>query len=177
MKKLNAKAITYYALLIALNVILTRVGSIRIGGGGVEFVRIGFGGFPVVFAGLVFGPIAGGIIGAIGDIVGMIISPMGGYLPHFTLNAALAGIIPGVVMIKCKDKKCITSFWKLLLAVSAGQIISGVILWSYFMNLLFGTPYAAILPTRIISHLVNIPIYVYMTKVLITRLPIVMKEF
>lgn len=176
MKKLNSKSIAYYALLIALNVVLSRIGSIRIGGGGVEFVRIGFGAFPVVFAGIIFGPLAGGIIGAIGDIVGILISPMGPYLPHFTLNAALTGIIPGIVMIKCKNKKCMASFWKLTLAISAGQILSGTILWAYFMHSLFGMSYAAILPTRIISQLVNIPIYVYMTRVLVTRLPIAIKE-
>lgn len=176
MKRLSSKSIAYYGLLVALNVVLSRVGSIRIGGGGVEFVRIGFGAFPVVFAGIIFGPLAGGIIGAIGDIIGILISPMGPYLPHFTLNAALGGIIPGIVMIKCKDKKCMTSFWKLTLAISAGQIIAGTMLWAYFMNTLFGMSYAAILPTRIISQLVNIPIYVYMTRVLVTRLPIAVKE-
>ena len=171
MKKISTKSIANYALLIALNVILTRIGSIRIGGGGIEFVRIGFGGFPVVFAGIVFGPVAGGIVGAVGDVVGMIVSPMGQYLPHFTLNAALTGIIPGIVMLRCKDKKCTASFWRLALAVSAGQILASIMLWAYFMNHLFGTPYGAILPARIISQLINIPIFAYVTKILVSRLP------
>ena len=176
MKKLNPRSIAYYALLIALNVILTRVGSFRIGGGGVELVRIGFGGFPVIFAGIIFGPFAGGIVGAIGDIVGMLINPMGEFLPHFTLNAALLGIIPGIVMLKCNDKKCMTSFWKLLLAISAGQIISSIIVWAYFMNILFGATMKAILPVRIASQLVNIPIYMYMTKILLNRIPVPIKN-
>ncbi len=52
-KKMSTRNIAYYGLLIALNIVLTRVGSIRIGGGGVEIVRIGFGGYPVIFAGIV----------------------------------------------------------------------------------------------------------------------------
>ncbi|CCQ93931.1 conserved membrane hypothetical protein [[Clostridium] ultunense Esp] len=172
MKKLSSKNIAYYALLIALNVVLTRVGSIRIGGGGTEIVRIGFGGFPIIFAGIVFGPLAGGIVGAVGDIIGMIISPMGPYMPHFTLSAALTGAIPGLIMMKCKDKECRTSFWKLLLAIGVGQVTTSILLWAYFMKTLFSIPLVTILPGRVISQLVNIPLYAYMTKVLISRLPI-----
>jgi ECF transporter S component (folate family) len=171
-KKLNSKNIAYYALLIALNVVLTRVGSIRIGGGGTEIVRIGFGGFPVIFAGIVFGPLAGGIVGAVGDIIGMIVSPMGPYMPHFTLTAALTGVIPGLIMMKCKDKVCRTSFWRLLMAIAVGQAITSILLWAYFMKTLFGMPLATILPGRVISQLVNIPLYAYMTKILISRLPL-----
>lgn len=173
MKKINAKKISYYALLIALNIILTRVASIRIGGGGVEFVRIGLGGFPTVFAGIVFGPVAGGLVGGIGDLIGFFINPMGPYMPHFSINAALNGIIPGLIMLHCKDKNCKTSFWKLSLAIGAGQIFAGIIIWSYLMTTLFGLPLVAILPSRIISHLINIPLYAYIAKVLITRLPMV----
>ena len=176
MKKLNSKSIAYYALLIALNVILSRVGSIRIGAGDIEIVRIGFGSFPIVFAGIIFGPVAGGIVGAIGDLVGMIISPMGRFMPHFTLNAALIGVIPGLVMLKCKDKKCLTSFWKLCLAILPGQVIASILLWAYFQNILFAMPYAVILPARIISQLINVPIYAYMTKILVNRMPMAIKN-
>ncbi|NLW40260.1 MAG: folate family ECF transporter S component [Tissierellia bacterium] len=172
MRKLNAKNIAYYALLIALNVVLTRVGSIRIGGGGTELVRIGFGGFPIIFAGIVFGPVAGAIVGAVGDIIGMIVSPMGPYMPHFTLNAALTGVIPGLIMMRCKDKGCKTSFVNLLVAIAVGQVTTSIVLWAYFMKTLFGIPLVTILPGRIISQLVNIPLYAYMIKVILSRLPL-----
>lgn len=171
MQKLSAKKIAYYGLLIALNIVLSRVGSIRIGGGGVEIARIGFGGYPIIFAGIVFGPVAGGIVGAVGDVIGHFMSPMGPYMPHFTLSAALTGVIPGLVLIRCKDKECKTSFWKLLLAIAIGQVITSIAMWAYFMKTLFGIPLITILPTRIISQLINIPLYAYMTKVLISRIP------
>lgn len=40
------------------------------------------------------------------------------------------------------------------------------------MKTLFSIPLVTILPGRVISQLVNIPLYAYMTKVLISRLPI-----
>lgn len=171
MQKLSAKKIAYYGLLIALNIVLSRVSSIRIGGGGVEIARIGFGGYPIIFAGIVFGPVAGGIVGAVGDVIGHFMSPMGPYMPHFTLSAALTGVIPGLVLIRCKDKECKTSFWKLLLAIAIGQVTTSIVMWAYFMKTLFGIPLITILPTRIISQLINIPLYAYMTKVLISRIP------
>lgn len=172
MQKLSAKRIAYYGLLIALNVVLTRVGSIRIGGGGVEIVRIGFGGYPVIFAGMVFGPAAGGIIGAVGDIIGHIMSPMGPYMPHFTINAALTGILPGLLIMMFRSKESRTSFWRILLVIGVTQIVTSIIIWSFLMNILFSMPLAAILPTRIVSQLINIVLYAYITKVLMTRLPI-----
>lgn len=171
MKKFNSKKIAYYALLIALNVVLTRIASFRIPIGGVETVRIGLGGFPIVFAGIAFGPLAGGIVGGIGDAIGFFMSPMGAYMPHFSLTAALAGIIPGLIFMKFRDEKSMTSFTKLSLAIGSGQILAGIILWSYFMTSLFGMSLAVILPGRVISQLINVPIYAYMTKVLVTRLP------
>ncbi len=170
MKRLTAKNIVIYGMLIALNVVLTRVGSIRIGAGGTEVVRIGFGGFPIIFAGILFGPIAGGIVGAIGDIIGMIISPMGAYMPHFTLTAALTGIIPGLIMMNCKDIACRASIKRLLLAIGVGQIVTSIILVPYFMNTLFGVPFGVSLPPRLISQAISIPLYAYATKIILVRI-------
>lgn len=170
MQKISPKKITYYALLVALNVILTRVGSIRIGGGGTEIVRIGFGGYPVIFAGIIFGPIAGGIVGTIGDLIGMIVSPMGAYMPHFTLVAALTGIIPGIIMMVFKDEESKNSLWKLLLAIGVGQIITSIFMTPYFMQTLFDIPMITTVPGRVITQAIQIPLYAYMTKVLVNRL-------
>ena len=172
MKRLTAKNIVIYGMLIALNVVLTRVGSIRIGAVGTEVVRIGFGGFPIIFAGILFGPIAGGIVGAIGDIIGMIISPMGAYMPHFTLTAALTGIIPGLIMMNCKDIACRASIKRLLLAIGVGQIVTSIILVPYFMNTLFGVPFGVSLPPRLISQAISIPLYAYATKIILVRIAV-----
>lgn len=174
MKKLSTRNIAYYSLLIALNVVLTRVGSIRIGGGGVEIVRIGFGGYPVIFAGIVFGPIAGGIVGAVGDIIGMLISPMGPYMPHFTLSAALTGIIPGLVMIMAfkESNESKRSFWKLVVAIGIGQVITSIFMVPYFMQTLFSVPMITTVPGRLVSQAFHIPLYAYVTKILISRLSI-----
>lgn len=170
MRRFSAKNIVIYSMLIALNVVLTRIGSIRIGGGGTEIIRIGFGGFPVIFAGIAFGPIAGGVVGTVGDIIGMIVSPMGPYMPHFTITAALTGIIPGLIMMNCKDKTCKTSFLRLLIAIGVGEVITSIILVPYFMNTLFGVPFEVSLPPRLISQAITIPLYAYTARILLNRI-------
>lgn len=168
MKKMATKEMVRLSILIALNIVLTRVGSIRVGGGGVEIVRIGFGGYPVIFAGIIFGPAAGGIVGAVGDVVGHFMSPMGPYMPHFTLTAALTGIIPGLVMRAFKEPKM--TFWKLALAIGAGQILTSVVLVPYFINIFFKVPMITIVPGRIIGQAVHIPLYAFVTQVIEKRL-------
>ncbi len=172
MQKLTTRKIAYYGLLIALNIVLTRVGSIRVGGGGVEIVRIGFGGYPVIFAGIVFGPLAGGIVGAVGDVIGHFMSPMGPYMPHFTISAALTGILPGIIMMLFRDKESKSSFWKLTIAIAVGQITTSIFLVPYFMETLFSVPMVTTVPGRVIAQAIHIPLYAYMTRVLVNRLSV-----
>ena len=55
MKRLPIKVLIISALLVALSVILGRFASIRIPLGGVEALRIGFGTFPIVLSGFLYG--------------------------------------------------------------------------------------------------------------------------
>jgi len=172
MKRIGTRELVFMALLVSLNIILTRVASIRLSIGGVDVIRIGFGGFPVILAGIMFGPAAGGIVGAVGDIVGYYINPMGPYMPHFTLTAALTGIIPAMILMPVK--KSIPSYWQLLLAVGIGQAITSIILVPYFLQTLFKIPMAATLPGRIIELAVNVPVYVLFAEVLLKRINMVL---
>lgn len=168
MNKLSVKKMTYYSILIALNVVLTRFGSIRVGGGGVEIVRIGFGGFPIIFAGIILGPTAGAIVGGVGDIVGFLISPIGPYMPHFTIAAILTGVIPGLIVKIFRRPKF--SFWKLVVAIGIGQIITSILLVPIFLERLFSTPLLVTIPGRIQSQIIQIPLYAFLTKTIEKRL-------
>ncbi len=167
MRRFTTRQMVYMALLITLNIILTRMASIHIVFGGVEGVRVGFGGLPVILAGVMLGPIAGGLVGALGDILGYFVNPIGAFMPHFALTAALRGIIPGLLLF---NSKRVASFWYTLLAVAVGQIISSLILVPYFLKLLFGIPIIATLPGRLISQGLTIPFYAAVTVMLMKRI-------
>jgi ECF transporter S component (folate family) len=165
--KINTRLTAYLSFLTALTIILTRILSIRIPIAGVEGVRIGFGALPIIFAGVAFGPLAGGIVGALGDLIGYFINPMGAYMPHFTLTSFLTGFIPGLIVFyvlrRCRTLPVI------FIAISVGQLITALIMVPYFINLLFGVPYQVIVPPRLIGQLINIPLYVYFIKLLLNK--------
>lgn len=172
MKKFSTREMVYMSFLIALNIVLTRVASIRISFGAVEGIRIGFGGFPTILAGIMMGPIAGGIVGAVGDIIGFSINPMGGaYMPHFTLTAALTGIIPSLILMLFKRGNY--SLWQLIIAIGISQSITSIILVPYFLQLTFKIPFFATLPARIFSQCINVPIYSILIQTLLKKLNMV----
>lgn len=167
MKKISTRQLVYLAFLVSLNVVLTRIASIRIPLGGIDGIRIGFGDFPVIFAGLLFGPAAGGIVGTVGDLVGYYINPMGAYMPHFTLTSALTGIIPAALL--SFTKKNVPSFWQLLIAIGIGQITAKVILLPYFLQITFNMPMNLLMPARIISQGLNILVFSIVAEILLKR--------
>jgi ECF transporter S component (folate family) len=157
---MTTRMLTRMALLIALNVILERILSLRIILGGVEGLRIGFGPLPVVFAGIFMGPLAGGLVGAVGDLVGFFINPTGPYMPHFTLTAALRGIIPGLlIFLASRGGRREVGVFPLFLAVAAMFILVNVLILPYFIEILFGTLRVATVPAKIVEAVVSIPAY------------------
>jgi ECF transporter S component (folate family) len=165
--KISSRTITITGFLIALSILLTRVASIRLAIGGVEGIRIGFGGLPIILGGILFGPLYGGIIGAFSDILGYIINPIGAYMPHFTLTSALTGIIPALIL-KINQKNELNIF-KLGIAVTVGQVITSLILVPYFIHTIFGIPWVVLMPARIIATPINIVIYINIINILIKR--------
>ena len=63
MKKLNVKTIVFAAVLVAMNLVLSRVLVINIG----STLRITVSATPIYLASLWFGPLVGGICGGLGS--------------------------------------------------------------------------------------------------------------
>lgn len=154
------------SFLTALSIVLTRLLSLHIAIGGVEGIRIGFGGLPIIFTGILFGPLAGGIVGAISDILGYIINPMGAYMPHFTLTSFLTGFIPGLIIYYVFKRK--RNYWTLFLAIAVGQTISSVILVPIFLQSLFEIPLKATFLPKLVGQMIHIPVYAYLVRLLLT---------
>lgn len=162
MKKMNVKAIVISGVLIALNIILSKFIAIP----GV----ISFGGFPIIFGGIVFGPILGGIVGTVGDIVSFIIKPTGPFMPHFVLTSALTGIIPGILVRTLKNDPRYPKLWKIFIAILIGQVTTTVLMVPYFREVLFGHPFLVTMPKALSKQAINIPAYSIIIKILIQAL-------
>lgn len=160
----------YMSLLITLSIVLTRLFSFRFSISGIEGIRIGFGSLPIILAGIVFGPLAGGIVGALADIIGFFINPMGAFFPQITLTSFLTGFIPGV--LNCYILGNTQRYWQLFTAILIGQIISSVVLVPFFLYHLAGLPIISTLVPQIITTAIQTPFYAYFIKFLLNLSPL-----
>ena len=165
--KISSHKITTMGFLIALSIILTRIASLRIAIGGVEGIRIGLGKLPIILGGIIFGPLAGGLMGAFSDLLGYFINPIGVYMPHFTLTSALTGIIPATILILMRKEE--PNVFDLGVAITAGQVITSIFLVPYFLNILFGIPLKILMPPRIVAEPIQIFIYTYTINIILKR--------
>ncbi|MGQ9622327.1 MAG: folate family ECF transporter S component [Candidatus Caldatribacteriaceae bacterium] len=154
----KSQKIALAGMLIAMSVVLTRFASIRLTVGSVEGVRIGFGTFPIILGGLIFGPLWGGIVGALADVIGFSLSPVGPYFPHFTLTSALYGVIPGILALLPFQKRTAQLLWSVLLP----QVGIGCLLTPYFLHTLFDMPWKILLIPRLVSTPLNIVFYAFL---------------
>ncbi|WP_394023192.1 folate family ECF transporter S component [Anaerococcus martiniensis] len=92
-KKLTVNMITKMSIFAALTVIFRRFLTITI----FSSTKIGLGYLPTIMAGILYGPLAGGITGGVADVVGMLMKPDGVFHPGFTLSNILIGAIPGFI--------------------------------------------------------------------------------
>lgn len=79
MRKSNIRTITHVAALIAIEIVLSRFCSIA-----TPIVKIGFGFVPVAVCAMLYGPVWAGAAGGLGDFIGAILFPIGGYSPLLT---------------------------------------------------------------------------------------------
>lgn len=148
--KLNSKTLTQLALLIALQVILTRFLSIQ-----TPIVRIGFGFLPLAVMGIMYGPKIAFVGGIISDILGFFMFPTGTYFPGFTLTTGLTALIFGIFLYNKTY-----SIKHVIIASVVVCLGLNLCLDTYWLSILLGKGYLALLPTRIVKSLVMIPIQV-----------------
>ncbi len=151
--KVKLRDIPILGMLIALSIILTRFASVRIPIGGIEGIRIGFGTLPIILGGIFFGPWLGMMVGAFADVVGFILSPLGPYMPHFTLTSALYGAIPGMIVHAFSFS---TVEKRIVLGITIAQVGVGGMLTPYFLHTIFGMPWQLLIIPRLFTVPINI---------------------
>lgn len=148
----STRKITYMAMFVALSVVINTM----------RFGSISFGGFPIIYSGLVLGPVNGFIVGAVSDVLGFIVRPssVGGYHVVFTLTSALTGLIPILVVRLFKVKYPNFKFYQVLIGIFVGQMITSVIMSPYFQAFIFGKNTFIYYATKaLIKQAVSIPLY------------------
>ena len=94
--KFSTKMLAVMSILVALEVIIARFGTIR----PTESIKISLDFIPIVAAAILYGPVPAVIISILADVLGAFLFPVGPYFPGFTLTAAMTGLLYGLLLDK-----------------------------------------------------------------------------
>lgn len=147
----SSKTITTAAMLISIAVIL---GFFKIPV--TQVIEIRFGSLPLAVAGSLLGPVIGGVVGALSDILGYIVKPTGPFFPGFTFNSIVSGVIYGL-MLK-PDAEGNVSIKRIVLSKVICTVIVNMLLNTLWLSMLYGNAFKALFFTRLPKELIMFPI-------------------
>ena len=148
---LSVQVLVFLGLMGALSIVLSFVGTIRIG----NYLRIGFSDLPNRLNDFLLGPFLGALFGGVMDIVKYLLQPTGPFFPGYTLSAVCGSLIFGFITHGMHGHK-----------LSLVRIFAAELLIKVFVNigmntawscLLYGNALMAILPARILANLIQLP--------------------
>ncbi|MGI6118494.1 MAG: folate family ECF transporter S component [Bilifractor sp.] len=145
----GARSVAFCGVMAALAVVLNYAASIEIG----QYVRIGFSMLPNIIVDDFFGPAIGGIFGGALDIIKYLLKPTGPFFPGFTVSAILGGIIYGLFFYKKK-----ITVVRVLAANAVVKVCVNILLNSVWLHILYGKGFIALLPARVLSNAIMLPI-------------------
>lgn len=147
MQRKAIQRMTISAMLLALSVIL---GFFKIPLSQVSEIRLQF--LPVAAEGILFGPLYGGILGGLSDILCYIVRPTGAFFPGFTISSIVQGLIYGIILHKDRSRS------RILIAVALDTVIVSLILNPLWLMMLYGNSFIVIFIQRIVKVLIMLPI-------------------
>lgn len=130
-KTMSVKTMAYCAFLIALSVVLARL-IIPMPSADTRF---SIEAVPIFLAGVLFGPLAGGMVGFAADFIGCLFSPFG-YNPLFAIPPILYGVCAGLFRPLLARK---TSIPALIVAWLPPVIFGSVLYQSATLAFMYGT--------------------------------------
>lgn len=145
---MTTKTLTYCALLAALSVAMARLFGLMPN----EYSRFSIDSIPTFLAGMLFGPVAGGLVGFVSDFVGCLFSGYG-YNPMFCLPPILYGVCGGLFRWFLAQK---VSFLRILLAYAV-PVVCGSILWqSFALDYVYDLGFTLMLSTRAVQFAITL---------------------
>ena len=159
----DVKSLAAAAMLLAATIVLGFFLRLQL----TESLRIGFDYIAKELTGMFFGPVVGCVVGGLSDIISFMIKPTGPYFPGFTICAMLAGIIYGIILYKKP-----LSLKRIIVANSLVTVFVNLLLNTYWVSMLYGNAFIALLPARLIKQIIMLPIEIivfYIVAKVLTR--------
>lgn len=143
----NPAVLTTAALLVAMSVIL---GWFKVSV--TNLIEIRFQMLPIAVGGMMFGPLVGGIMGAMEDVLSYIIRPTGPFFPGFSVSAAVGGVIFGVML---RNK---TTILRIFFTEIVYTLVVSIFLNNIWLSVLYGNAFLAVMLARLPQSLLMIPV-------------------
>lgn len=138
------------ALLIAVEIVLSRFLSIA-----ESTIKIGFAFLPLAVAAILYGPLWGGAVGALADLLGAILFPIGAYFPGFTLTQFLAGVTYGAFLHNRKYRLATVNVAVVIVCILLNLGLDS--LWLYY---LMRDALVAMMPMRALRSVIMVPVQI-----------------
>ena len=143
MKQKTTRALAISAMLIALQIVLSKFLMVQLG----PSLRLSIDSVPIVLAGLWFGPLVGGAVGALADILGTVLFPTAGaYFPPLTAAFVVIGVSAGLLRRLLAGERA--NIARAALLVCAGELLGSYLVKSVALSWLTGAPVGVLLASR-----------------------------
>lgn len=153
----SSRVIAFCGVMCALAVILGAA-SINVG----PYIKVGLSGLPNQVVDYLFGPAAGAIFSGALEVIKFTVRPDGIYFPGFTLSSILAGLIYGGILYR--RPLTLLRVFVAHLCVKTFINIGCNTLW---LIILYRKAVAVILPARVMTNLVRLPVDVVVTFIIL----------
>lgn len=151
------KKIILTAVLLAMNVILSRLLSIQ-----TPISKTSFAFVPTMLCAVWLGPKWTVLLNVLGDLIGATFFPIGPYFVGYTISTAVAGFIYGMILYK-KEKDAYNDL-QFVIRLTISTVLVAVIvnmglgnLWTSITN---GKAFIVMFLSRLPRHIIMIPIHI-----------------
>lgn len=150
MKKIKTKTLAYLGMLLAITIIMGMFFTLRPD----PYTKIPTKFIPVAISGMLFGPLWGGIVGALSDLISYSLNPTAGaLLPQIILVEFLYGFSYGLILKKIKPSK--KGYVKVFFFTLLQIIFLHIFLTTYLLAPIYGMPFCALFILRIPGFIAN----------------------
>ena len=140
----NLRLLAVSAFLAALSIICGKYLALSLG----NVLRFSFENLPILLSGMMFGPVAGALVGAVADVIGciMVAYPIN---PLVTLGAACIGLLGGLLFHVTKK---LPLLWQTCITVILTHLVASVIIKTFGLAAYYDMPFHVLLLYRLLNY-------------------------
>lgn len=151
------KKIILTAILLALNIVLSRFISIK-----TPIMKISFAFVPTMLCATWLGVTWTVLLNVLGDLIGATLFPTGPFFIGYTITTAVAGFIYGILLHKKKEDSFTEKQYiiRIIIATVLVAVISNLGLNTLWISITAGKAFIPLLYTRFLKEIISIPVHI-----------------